>query len=62
MIENYNKNYHGSIPLTSLLQASVNSLIQDSFIVKYTKDHKNSMRYLATMTTMLTKLYEVCAN
>lgn len=60
MVENYGGTVPGSIPLTSLLQAAVNSSIQDNFTVKFTRDHRDSMRYLSTMTTMLTNIYEVC--
>ncbi|CAB0032172.1 unnamed protein product [Trichogramma brassicae] len=58
LIENYGKSYHGCIPMTSLLQAGVNALVQDDFKVKYTRDHKDSMRYLSTMTTILTNIFE----
>ncbi|KAL7287452.1 hypothetical protein TKK_0018557 [Trichogramma kaykai] len=58
LIENYGKSYHGCIPMTSLLQAGVNALVQDDFTVKYTRDHKDSMRYLSTMTTILTNIFE----
>jgi ERCC4-type nuclease len=59
MIENYSKNYNGAIPISSLFQAAMNTLVQDNFSVKFTKDHKDSLRYLSIMTTMLTEIYEV---
>jgi len=60
IVENTDKNSRFSIPLTSLLQASVNCLIQDGFTVKYTKNHKNSMLYLSCITKNLIKIYKVC--
>ena len=59
MVESYGKNQRTGIPLKSLLQAGVNSLVQDGFIVKYTNDHKHSIMYLATMTNLLRKVYSV---
>ncbi|XP_033214387.1 crossover junction endonuclease MUS81 [Belonocnema kinseyi] len=57
MVESYGKNVRTGIPLKSLLQAAVNSLVQDGFILKLTNDHKNSMMYLATLTDLLRKVY-----
>ncbi|XP_011502987.1 PREDICTED: crossover junction endonuclease MUS81 [Ceratosolen solmsi marchali] len=58
MIESYGKNYHGAIPLTSLFQAAMNTLVQDDFNVKFTQNHKDSLHYLITITAMLTEIYE----
>ncbi|XP_014204746.1 crossover junction endonuclease MUS81 isoform X2 [Copidosoma floridanum] len=58
LIESYGPN-HGIIPVPSLLQASANLLIQDNFIVKFTRDRKDSMHYLARMTNIITKIYQV---
>jgi len=60
IIENIDKNSRYSVPLSSLLQASVNCLIQDSFTVKYTRHHKDSMLHLSCITKILIKLYKVC--
>ena len=59
LIENFGKNYHGAVPLSRLLQAAANSCVQDNFTVKFTQDHKDSMRYLSVLTKMLIKIYEV---
>lgn len=58
IVENIDKNSRFSIPLPSLLQASVNCLIQDGFTVKYTRNHKDSMSYLSYVTKILIKIYK----
>lgn len=59
IVENIDKNSRFSIPFLSLLQASVNCLIQDGFTVKYTRNHKDSMSHLSYITKILIKLYKV---
>lgn len=39
------------------MQAAVNSLVQDDLIVKYTDSHQDTMSYLATLTSILHKIY-----
>lgn len=58
IVESIDKNSRFSIPLPSLLQASVNCLIQDGFTVKYTRSHKDSMSYLSCVTKILIKIYK----
>ncbi|XP_012062760.1 PREDICTED: crossover junction endonuclease MUS81 [Atta cephalotes] len=58
IIENIDKNSRYSVPLSSLLQASVNCLVQDGFTVKYTRHHKDSMLHLSCITKILIKLYK----
>ncbi|XP_071575988.1 crossover junction endonuclease MUS81 isoform X1 [Temnothorax nylanderi] len=58
IVENIDKNSRFSIPLSSLLQASVNCLVQDSFTVKYTRSHKDSMSHLSCITKILIKIYK----
>ncbi|EGI58589.1 PREDICTED: crossover junction endonuclease MUS81 [Acromyrmex echinatior] len=58
IVENIDKNSRYSVPLSSLLQASVNCLIQDGFTVKYTRNHKDSMLHLSCITKILIKLYK----
>lgn len=58
IVENYEKFSRVGIPLTTLLQASINSLVQDGFIIKYTDNHQDSMIYLATLTNTLYKIYK----
>lgn len=60
VVENIDKNSRFSIPLPSLVQASVNCLVQDGFTVKYTKSHKDSMSHLSYITKILIKIYKVC--
>lgn len=60
MIESHGRNdKYGSLPMSTLLQASINSVVQDEFIVKFTNDHRHSMLYLAQFTESLTRLYKV---
>ncbi|KAK0085221.1 hypothetical protein PV325_005556 [Microctonus aethiopoides] len=59
MIESHGRNdKYGSLPMSTLLQASINSVVQDEFIVKFTNDHRHSMLYLAQFTESLTRLYK----
>lgn len=60
IVESTDKKTRFSIPLPSLLQASVNCLVQDNFTVKYTRSHKDSMLYLACVTRTLINIYKVC--
>ena len=59
MVESHGKNQRTCLPLKSLFQASVNSLVQDGFIVKYTNSHRDSMMYLGILTNLLRKVYSV---
>lgn len=59
MIEEYEKGQRLTIPHSSLMQASINTLIQDGFSVKYTKNHKDSMFYLSSLTRILIRTYKV---
>lgn len=58
IVENYEKFSRVGIPLSTLFQASINSLVQDGFIIKYTDNHQDSMIYLATLTNTLYKIYK----
>ncbi|EFN89689.1 crossover junction endonuclease MUS81 isoform X1 [Harpegnathos saltator] len=58
IVENVDKSTRFSIPLQSLLQASVNCLVQDNFTVKYTRNHKDSILYLSYVTKTLIKIYK----
>lgn len=60
IVEGVDKKSRFSIPLSSLLQAAVNCLVQDGFTVKYTRNHKDSMSYLSCVTKTLIKIYKVC--
>lgn len=57
IIEDHDKIIRTGIPLSTLLQAAVNSLVQDDLIVKYTDSHQDTMSYLATLTSILHKIY-----
>ncbi|XP_043266273.1 crossover junction endonuclease MUS81 isoform X2 [Colletes gigas] len=58
IIEEHDKAQRLTIPHSSLIQASVNTLIQDGFSVKYTENHKNSMFYLSSLTRILNDVFK----
>nr|XP_034176005.1 crossover junction endonuclease MUS81 [Osmia lignaria] len=58
IIEEYKKEQRLAIPYSSLMQASINTLIQDGFSVKYTRNHKDSMLYLSSLTKILIKVFK----
>ncbi|XP_051156626.1 crossover junction endonuclease MUS81 [Leptopilina boulardi] len=58
LIESYAKNQHTTIDINTLFQLSVNTLIRDGFIVKYTDSHQDSMLYLSILTTNLRNIYK----
>ncbi|XP_053998116.1 crossover junction endonuclease MUS81 [Hylaeus anthracinus] len=58
IIEEYDKGQRLTIPHSALMQASINTLIQDGFSVKYTKTHKDSMFYLSSLTRILNKVFK----
>ncbi|XP_076222592.1 mus81 structure-specific endonuclease subunit isoform X2 [Nomia melanderi] len=57
IIEEYEKGQRLPIPHSSLMQASINTLIQDGFSIKYTKNHKDSMFYLSLLTRILNDVF-----
>lgn len=59
MIENRGNNTHVGLPLTNLLQAVTNTLIQSEFVVKFTDSNDDSMLYLSIMSNLLIKLFAV---
>lgn len=59
MIENRGNNTHVGLPLTNLLQAATNTMIQNGFTVKFTNSNEDSMLYLSVMSKLLIKMYAV---
>lgn len=59
IVENYGNNARTALPLSSLLQAATNTLIQDQFQVKFTENQRHSMQYLSAFTLMLQHIYGV---
>lgn len=59
VIEEYEKSKRLAIPYPSLMQASINTLIQDGFLVKYTKNHKDTMFYISSLTKIVKGLFKV---
>lgn len=59
MIENRGNNTHVGLPLTNLLQAVTNTLIQNEFAVKFTDSNDDSMLYLSVMSNLLKKMFAV---
>ncbi|XP_076243895.1 mus81 structure-specific endonuclease subunit [Calliopsis andreniformis] len=58
IIEEYDKGQRSMLPHSSLMQASINTLMQDGFLVKYTKNHKDSMFYLSSLTNILHDIFK----
>lgn len=58
LIEYHSSFKYSGIPEATLEQAIVNIQIVDHFLVKQTKDIKESVSYLTTMTRMLTDKYQ----
>lgn len=58
IVESYDRNTRLTIPHSSLMQAAVNSLVQEKFNVKYTRSHKDSMFYLSSLTRILIKVFK----
>lgn len=59
MIENKGNNAHVGLPLTNLLQAATNTMVQNGFTVKFTDSNEDSMLYLSIMTNLLINIYAV---
>lgn len=59
MIENRGNNAHVGLPITNLLQATTNTLIQNEFMVKFTDSNEDSMLYLSVMSNLLIKMFMV---
>lgn len=59
LIENRGNNSHLGLPIQNLLQAATNTQVHSKFSIKFTDSLKDSMLYLATMTKLLNKIYEV---
>lgn len=62
LIENRANNTHLGLPLTNLLQAVTNTLIQNEFAIKYTDSHDDSMVYLSVVTNLLIKMFAVSSS
>ncbi|KAL3279187.1 hypothetical protein HHI36_016700 [Cryptolaemus montrouzieri] len=59
MIETYGKNdEHVGLPLSSLYQATINTMIQDGFSVKFVEGTRGVAEYLSCMSNLLRKNYE----
>lgn len=58
VIEEYDKGHKLTIPHSSLMQASINTLIQDGFSMKYTRTHKDSMFYLSSLSRIIIKIFK----
>lgn len=59
MIENRGSNAHVGLPITNLLQATTNTLVQNDFTVKFTDSNDDSMLYLSVMSQLLIKMFTV---
>lgn len=59
LIENRGSNLHVGLPIQNLLQAATNTQIHSGFSIKFTDTLGDSIFYLATMSKLLNKLYQV---
>lgn len=59
LIENRGNNLHVGLPIQNLLQAATNTQVHSKFSIKFTDSLNDSMFYLATMTKLLNKIYQV---
>lgn len=58
LIEIFNTTHTG-LPMTTLYQAAVNTLVQDKFSVKFTYDVSGTAKYLASLYSILSNIYLV---
>ena len=61
LIESYGKNEHVGLPINTLYQAAINTLVHDGFSVKFTENGKASCEYLACITNFLVNIFKVFA-
>lgn len=58
LIEDYGDNEHIGLPLENLLQAAVNTQVQNDITVKHVENHWRAILYLKTMTNTLIKSFK----
>lgn len=59
LIENYGSNKHVGLPIQNLMQAIVNTRVQDGFKVHVTESLSNTARFLAMLSKRLSIEYKV---
>lgn len=59
MIENYGENQRTGLPMSTLMQATTNTRIQDGFLTHFTASLPGSIKFLAMMTKNLQNKYKV---
>lgn len=56
LVEEYQ---HTRLPLSTLMQATVNTSVQDGIMTHHTASRVSSIKFLATMTTFISNTYKV---
>lgn len=59
LIESFGSDGHPRLPLSTLMQAATNTLLQDKFNVKFTESLRGTAEYLSCLTTILISSYKV---
>lgn len=62
LIESQGNNAYMGLPITNLLQATTNVQVHNNFTVKFTDSNEDSILYLAVMTNLLNKIFQVSIN
>ncbi|KAF2879203.1 hypothetical protein ILUMI_26958 [Ignelater luminosus] len=58
LIESHGNNTHTGLPMATLYQAATNTLLQDNFDVKFTNNIRETVEYLAALTSILKSSYQ----
>lgn len=57
LIESHGNNQNAGLPIQNILQAAVNTQVQNGFDVKFTDNHNDSILYLSVLTNILVKKF-----
>ncbi|KAJ8910503.1 hypothetical protein NQ315_012350 [Exocentrus adspersus] len=58
LIERYGNDKHVGLPIATLYQAATNTMIQDGFCVKFTKNIRDTAMYLANFSKVLVNMFQ----
>jgi len=58
IIENYDSKMKLSIDINAIHQATINTLVQNDFQIKFTKSHKHTIDYLSNLTKLFLNIYK----
>ncbi|XP_022904262.2 crossover junction endonuclease MUS81 [Onthophagus taurus] len=57
LVESLGKNVHVGLPMTSLMQAAINTMVQDGFMIKFCDNARSTGHYLNDMSKIINKNY-----